>query len=56
MAEFVKVTVMVLLILGAFTNISQIGKPRQPITSGVAAVASLVQMLLAFAIYVHWKL
>lgn len=45
-----KGTLVVLTVLGIITQVSQVGKPRQPLSAGVAATSVLLNGLIVAGI------
>lgn len=55
MAEFVKWLMVAWLTLGALLTITVIGKPRKPITSGMAVAIVITMALEIVAILAYWQ-
>lgn len=49
------VLVMALFIISAFAVIFSIGKPREPMTSGIAAFTIVLDVISVLIIYGLWK-
>ena len=50
----VAIAIITFQVLGSLVTISVVGKPREPLTGGVAATVVLVQALICLGIYWLW--
>jgi hypothetical protein len=55
MAEFIKWTFVVFLVINALGCIWAIGRPREPMKHGTAATVVLINALIVAAVLAYWR-
>jgi hypothetical protein len=55
MGEVVKWVFVAWLVFGSILTVTQVGKPRKPLTGGVAAIVVVVCALEIVAILAYWE-